>query len=80
MVGWGLMLCRKPQEAVGVLERAVENAPRSARYRYHLARAFSDLGRREEALHQLTRVSDLDPGGPWERLAIAERVRVERVE
>jgi tetratricopeptide (TPR) repeat protein len=78
MVGWGLMLCRKPQEAVGVLERAVASAPRSPRYRYHLARAYSDLGRREEALHQLTRVSDLDPGGPWERLALTERVRVER--
>jgi tetratricopeptide (TPR) repeat protein len=78
LVGWGLVLCGEPADALGTLEKAVENAPRSPRYRYHLARVYANLGRLEEALHQLTRVNDLDPGGPWTRLATVEKARVER--
>jgi tetratricopeptide (TPR) repeat protein len=55
-----------------LLEKAVQRAPDVARYRYHLGKAYANLGRSEDARDQYTRVLDLDPGGPWEQQVRAE--------
>ncbi len=75
-VGWSLVLCRRPAEALSYLEQAVALAPDAPRYRYHLAKAYAGLDRYAEARDQYTRVMDLDPGGPWELLAKSELARL----
>jgi tetratricopeptide (TPR) repeat protein len=73
-VGWALVLCGKPEEALSSLESAVDAAPDVARFRYHLGRAYAVLERTGDAREQFTRAIDLDPGGRWEseaRAAIA---------
>jgi tetratricopeptide (TPR) repeat protein len=74
-VGWSLVLCRRPAEALSYLEQAVALASDAPRYRYHLAKAYAGLDRYAEARDQYTRVMDLDPGGPWELLAKSELAR-----
>jgi tetratricopeptide (TPR) repeat protein len=69
-VGWSLMLCGKPQDALSGLEGAVKAAPDVPRYRLHLAKVYSALGRYADAREQYNWVLDLDPGGPLERLAL----------
>jgi tetratricopeptide (TPR) repeat protein len=73
-VGWALMLCGRPADALLYLEGAVKTAPNVPRYRFHLARAYRDLGRTAGAREQYLRVVDLDPGGPLERLATGEMI------
>jgi tetratricopeptide (TPR) repeat protein len=68
-VGWSLVLCNRPAEALPHLERAVSLAPDVPRYRYHLAKAYAALRRYTDARDQYIRVMDFDPGGPWERMA-----------
>lgn len=69
-VGWALVLCGRSSQALSSLEGAVALAPDVPRYRFHLARAYAGLGRYADARDEYTRVRDLDPGGPWERLAL----------
>ncbi len=73
-VGWATLLCEKPGEALAFLEKAVEQAPQAPRYRYHLAKAYMQLGRIADARDQYTWMRDLDPGGSWEQLAVSEMV------
>ena len=68
-VGWSLVLCQDAPTALKSLERSVAQAPEVPRFRYHLAKAYLLTGRYDDARTQYTRVMDLDPGGPWERLA-----------
>jgi tetratricopeptide (TPR) repeat protein len=75
-VGWSLVQCGKPADALQALESAVQAAPAVARFRYHLAKAYTRLARANDARDQYTRAMDLDPGGPWERLARAEVVKL----
>lgn len=77
-VGWSLVLCGRPADAVSSLEKAVSTAPDVPRYSYHLAHAYELLGRKGEALDEYNRVRDLDPGGPWERLALKAIVNLGR--
>jgi tetratricopeptide (TPR) repeat protein len=69
-VGWALVLCGQSSQALSSLEGAIARAPDVPRYRYHLARAYFGLGRYADAREQYNRVRDLDPGGPWEKLAL----------
>lgn len=69
-VGWALVLCGQPQDALSALRGAVERVPDEPRYRFHLGRAYSDLGMYAEARDQYEWARDLDPGGGWERLAL----------
>jgi tetratricopeptide (TPR) repeat protein len=71
-LGWALMLCGRADDALVYLEGAVKTAHNEPRYRFHLARAYRDLGRTAEARAQYMRVVDLDPGGPLERFATGE--------
>jgi tetratricopeptide (TPR) repeat protein len=71
-VGWALVQCGKPNDAVHALESATASAPAVPRFHYHLAKAYAGLSRTADARAQYTRVMDLDPTGPWERLAKAE--------
>jgi tetratricopeptide (TPR) repeat protein len=69
-VGWSLMLCGQPKDALSGLEGAVKAAPDVPRYHLHLAKVYSALGRYADAREQYNWVLDLDPGGPLERLAL----------
>jgi tetratricopeptide (TPR) repeat protein len=73
-VGWALVLCMDAPAAINALERAVSIAPEVPRFRYHLAKAYARVGRSAEARTHYTRVMDLDPTGPWERLAKSDMV------
>jgi Flp pilus assembly protein TadD len=73
-VGWALVLCQDAPSALNALERAVSIAPEVPRFRYHLAKAYALVGRGAEARTQYVRVMDLDPTGPWERLAQTDMV------
>ncbi|HET6260758.1 MAG TPA: tetratricopeptide repeat protein, partial [Chloroflexia bacterium] len=75
-IGWSLVLCRASGDALPALERAVAVAPAVPRYHYHLAKAYAALGRYTEARDHYTWVMDLDPTGPWERLARSELPRL----
>jgi tetratricopeptide (TPR) repeat protein len=75
-VGWALVQCEKPGEAVQALETATNTAPAVARFHYHLAKAYARLARTKDARDQYTRAIDLDPGGFWERLARADIVKL----
>jgi tetratricopeptide (TPR) repeat protein len=75
-VGWALMLCGRADDALVFLEGAVKTAPMEPRYRFHLARAYRDLGRIADARAQYLRVVDLDPGGPLERFATSEMIEL----
>jgi len=77
-VGWALMLCNQPRDALRGLEGAVRAAPNVPRYHLHLAKAYKALGRYADAREQYNRVLDLDPGGPLERLALDDLVRLPR--
>ena len=68
-VAWSLVLCQNARSAIPLAERAVAQAPEVSRFRYHLAKAYAQVGRITDARAHYTRVMDLDPGGPWERLA-----------
>jgi tetratricopeptide (TPR) repeat protein len=77
-VGWALMLCKQPKDAVSGLEEAVKVAPDVPRYRLHLAKVYAALGRYADAREQYDWVLDLDPGGPLERLALNDLVLLPR--
>jgi tetratricopeptide (TPR) repeat protein len=77
-VGWALVLCGQPDDALSSLNEAVRRSPTESRYRFHLARAYRDLGRLDEARAQYTRVLDLDPQGALERLATNDLVKLPR--
>jgi tetratricopeptide (TPR) repeat protein len=77
-VGWALMLCNQPRDALSGLEGAVRAAPNVPRYHLHLAKAYKALGRYADAREQYNRVLDLDPGGPLERLALDDLVQLPR--
>jgi tetratricopeptide (TPR) repeat protein len=79
-LGWALMLCGRPGDALVYLEGAVKTAPNEPRYRFHLARAYRDLGLTADARAQYLRVVDLDPGGPLERFATGEMIALPPVE
>jgi tetratricopeptide (TPR) repeat protein len=70
-VGWSLVQCAKPTEALSSLENAVKSVPDSPRYHLHLGRAYALLSRTDDAREQLNRTVDLDPGGAWEEQAKA---------
>ncbi|MEO6456939.1 MAG: tetratricopeptide repeat protein [Chloroflexia bacterium] len=69
-VGWALVICREPEDALTPLDLAVKDAPEVPRYRYHRAKAYSLLARYGDARAEYKRVVNLDPGGPWEQLAL----------
>ena len=71
-VGWALVICREPEDALTPLDRAVNDAPEVPRYRYHRAKAYSLLGRYDDARAEYRRVVNLDPTGPWEQLALTD--------
>lgn len=75
-VGWALVLCRRPDEALSSLQKAVAASPDVPRYRYHLGKAYAALARYTEARAEYNHVSDLDPGGSWELLATADLVKL----
>ncbi|HYP39532.1 MAG TPA: tetratricopeptide repeat protein [Chloroflexia bacterium] len=75
-IGWSLVLCRASRDALPALESVVGIAPDVPRYHYHLAKAYAALGRYTEARDHYTWVMDLDPTGPWERLARSELPRL----
>jgi tetratricopeptide (TPR) repeat protein len=75
-IGWSLVLCRASRDALPALESAVSIATDVPRYHYHLAKAYAALGRYTEAREHYTWVMDLDPTGPWERLARSELPRL----
>jgi Tfp pilus assembly protein PilF len=77
-IGWSLMLCNQPKDALSGLEGAVKAAPDVPRYHLHLAKAYKALGRYADAREQYNRVLDLDPGGPLERLALDDLVQLPR--
>ena len=77
-VGWALMNCNQPKNALSSLEAAVKAAPDVPRYRLHLAKVYSALGRYTNAREQYGWVLDLDPGGPLERLALDDLVALPR--
>ena len=76
-----LMICQSARPVEGFwysaticFQAAVSVAPDVPRYRFHLARAYRQLGRYPEAREQYARLQDLDPGGPFERLATRDLV------
>lgn len=73
-VGWALVLCGQSSQALSSLEGAIARAPNVPRYRFHLARAYAGLAGYTDAREQFARVRDLDPGGPWEKLALTAMV------
>jgi tetratricopeptide (TPR) repeat protein len=73
-VGWALMQCARAEDALPYLEGAAKIDPDEPRYRFHLARAYRDLGRIADARAQYMRVVDLDPGGQLERFATGEMI------
>jgi Tfp pilus assembly protein PilF len=73
-IGWALMLCKQPRDALSGLEEAVKAAPDVPRYRLHLAKIYSALGRYADAREQYGWVLDLDPGGLLERPALDDLV------
>jgi Tfp pilus assembly protein PilF len=77
-IGWALMLCKQPRDALSGLEGAVKAAPNVPRYRLHLAKAYNALGRYADAREQYGWVLDLDPGGPLERPALDDLVALPR--
>jgi Tfp pilus assembly protein PilF len=77
-VGWALMICKQPKDALSGLEAAVKAAPDVPRYRLHLAKVYSALGRYADAREEYGWVLDLDPGGPLERLALDDLVALPR--
>ena len=77
-VGWSLVICKRPEDSLSSLREAVARSPDEPRYRFHLARAYRDLGRYSEARDQYAWASDLDPGGPWERLSLTDLVNLPR--
>jgi tetratricopeptide (TPR) repeat protein len=77
-VGWALVLCGQSSQALSSLEGAIARAPDVPRYRFHLARAYAGLARYADAREQFARVRDLDPGGPWEKLALTAMVSLPR--
>jgi tetratricopeptide (TPR) repeat protein len=48
--------------ALDLLGRAIELAPREAKYHYHIALLLQELGRPEEARREFLRALDLNPG------------------
>jgi tetratricopeptide (TPR) repeat protein len=73
-VGWALVLCGRSSDALSSLNGAIALAPDVPRYRFHLARAYASLTQYSLARQQFSRVRDLDPGGPWENLALTAMV------
>jgi len=73
-VGWALVICREPEDALIPIERAIKDAPEVPRYRYHRAKAYSLLARYDDARAEYKRVVNLDPAGPWEQLALTDLV------
>ena len=71
-VGWALVICREPEDALIPLDRAVNDAPEVPRYRYHRAKAYVLLARYDDARAEYKRVVNLDPTGPWEKLALTD--------
>ncbi len=70
-VGWSLVQCDKPDEALSSLEHATKAIPDSPRFHFHLGKAYALLGRQADARSEYNKVIDLDPGGLWERQAVA---------
>ncbi len=75
-VGWALVLCHQPAEALPSLQKAVAASPDVPRYLYHLGKAYAALARYTEARAEYNHVSDLDPGGSWELLATSDLVKL----
>jgi Tfp pilus assembly protein PilF len=59
-LGASLLQDRRPAEAAGPLERAVRLRPREPEARYHLARAYTELGRAGDARAQAEAIRPLD--------------------
>ena len=70
-VGWALVQCNRPSDALSSLETAVQKAPDTARFRYHLGKAYALLNRTTGARTEFARAVDLDPTGPWEHASLA---------
>lgn len=73
-VGWALVICNRPADALSTLEEAVRRSPDQPRYHFHLARAYRDLERYADAREQYNITMDLDPKGSWEYLALTDLV------
>lgn len=54
-LGWVYQLTGQSEAAQAVLERAVAQFPNMPQLRYHLGSVYASLGRREEALEQVSR-------------------------
>ncbi len=79
-IGWALVICDQPQQALSSLKNAIARSPNEPRYHFHLAHAYRDLGMYDDARDQYNRVIDLDPGGSWEHLALTELVNLSQGE
>ncbi|MDQ6695564.1 MAG: tetratricopeptide repeat protein [Chloroflexota bacterium] len=75
-VGWSTLLCRRASEAIPDLQKALHLAPDVPRYMYHLGRALAEAGQYADAMSAYNRVSDLDPTGPWEHVALQARAEL----
>ncbi len=53
-LGWALVRLGRPDEGLAYLRDAISRLATSGEIRYHLAIALEDLGRREEAIRELT--------------------------
>jgi len=68
--GVALLECKKPREALGPLQRAVELAPRFARARENFGQALMLVGRLDEAIEQLQKATQLDPRSESARIKL----------
>jgi len=69
---WALILDEQPAEALAHAEAAVELDPLSVEAAAVLARAYADLGDRDEALSWGQNAVDLEPGSAQAHAALAE--------
>jgi tetratricopeptide (TPR) repeat protein len=70
-LGWATHLCYDDRAALPLLDQAARLAPRDPQIAYHQGVVLRALGRPAQARAALRRAADYDPGGPWERRALA---------
>jgi tetratricopeptide (TPR) repeat protein len=61
-LGWINLKRNDPQMAIGWLEPLVEKAPEHSTYHYHLALAYAQKGTKPNAIDQLKKALECNPG------------------